>query len=166
MRTPRSIQGFTLVELMVGLALTIFLLLLAIPSATVYILDSKIRTAAQAYYDGAQFARAEALRRNAFVALGLTDSGQGWKVMVNDTQIASKSVESAAALSVEAEQEMVTFDSLGRTPEANAVNFKPSNATCLQDSGAQRCLRVLISPGGQVRMCDPAVNEEGDNRKC
>ncbi len=166
MRTPRSTQGFTLVELMVGLALTVFLLLLAIPSVTVYLLDSKIRAAAQAYYDGAQLARAEALRRNAYVALGLTDSGRGWKVTVGDDHIASKPEESATALTVEAEQETVTFDSYGRTPQATVVNFKPTNAGCLEDSGTQRCLRVVISQGGQVRMCDPAIGEEGDNRKC
>ncbi len=162
----RYSQGVTLIELMVGLALTVFLLLLAIPSVSVYILDSKIRAAAQAYYDGAQLARAEALRRNAFVALGMTDSNLGWKVTVGDTQIASKTVESATGLTVEAEQSTVTFDSVGRTPQANQVNFKPTNATCLEDSGTQRCLRVVISQGGQVRMCDPAISEEGDNRKC
>jgi len=166
MHTKRTLRGFTLVELMVGLAITVFLLLLVIPSASVYIVDSRIRAAAQAYYDGAQLARAEALRRNAYVALGMTDSNLGWKVTVGDTQIASKAVESAANLTVQAEQETVTFDSVGRTPTGNAVTFKPTNATCLADSGTQRCLRVVISQGGQVRMCDPAVGEEGDNRKC
>lgn len=159
-------QGFTLIELMVGLALTVFLLLMAMPSASVYILDSKIRTVAQAYYDGAQMARAEALRRNANVALGLTDSGLGWKLMVGEIEIASKPAESATAVTVETEQETVTFDSLGRTSEAIAVSFKSTNAACLEDSGTQRCLSVVISPGGQVRMCDPAVSTDGDNRKC
>ena len=159
-------QGFTLIELMVGLAITVFLLLTAMPSASVYILDSKIRTAAQAYYDGAQMARAEALRRNTNVALGLTDSGLGWKLMVGQAQIASKPAESATAVTVEREQETVTFDSLGRTSEAIAVTFKSTNAACLEDSGGQRCLRVVISPGGQVRLCDPSITAEGDNRKC
>ncbi|MDR0259423.1 MAG: GspH/FimT family pseudopilin [Comamonas sp.] len=166
MHASRSVRGFTLIELMVGLAITVFLLLLAIPSASVYILDSRIRAAAQAYYDGAQLARAEALRRNAYVALGMTDSNLGWTVTVANTQIASKSVESATNLTVQAEQGTVTFDSVGRTPQGNTVNFKPTNAACLADSGTQRCLRVVISPGGQVRMCDPAIGEEGDNRKC
>ncbi len=166
MPKPRYSQGFSLVELMVGLALSIFLLLLAIPSATIYIVDSKIRAAAQAYYDGAQLARAEALRRNAYAAIGLTDSGRGWQVTVDDTLIASKAEESATALAVDADQDTVTFDSLGRTPLANAVDFKPANAGCMADSGPQRCLRVLISQGGQVRMCDPSIRADGDNRKC
>lgn len=166
MRTYRSCQGFTLVELMVGLALTVFLLLLAMPSASTYILDSKIRTGAQAYYDGAQLARAEALRRNADVGLNLTDSGRGWSVTAGETQIASKAEESASSLTVESEQDTVTFDSHGRTSGALDVNFKPSNTGCIEDGGAQRCLRVAISPGGQVRMCDPSVDAEGDNRKC
>jgi type IV fimbrial biogenesis protein FimT len=166
MHRLHSNQGFTLVELMVGLALTVFLLLMAMPSASVYILDSKIRTVAQAYYDGAQMARAEALRRNTNVVLGLTDSGLGWKLMVGDTPIASKPAESATAVTVETEQEIVTFDSLGRTSQANAVTFKSTHAACLEDSGSQRCLRVVISPGGQVRLCDPSITDEGDNRQC
>lgn len=166
MRRLRFHQGFTLVELMVGLALTVFLLLLAMPSASIYILDSKIRTGAQAYYDGAQLARAEALRRNADVAIKLTGSGRGWSVTVGETPIASKAQESASSLTVEFEQDTVTFDSHGRASSAHDVNFKPSNTRCIDGGGPQRCLRVAISPGGQVRMCDPSISDEGDNRKC
>ena len=166
MRRLRTHQGFTLVELMVGLALTVFLLLLAMPSASTYILDTNIRAGAQAYYDGAQLARAEALRRNADVAINLTDSGRGWSVTVGEMLIASKAQESASSLSVQSEQVTVTFDSHGRASSAHDVNFKPSNTSCMEDSGAQRCLRVAISLGGQVRLCDPSIAVEGDNRKC
>lgn len=166
MRAYRFNHGFTLIELMVGLALTVVLLLLAMPSASTYILDSRIRSAAQAYHDGAQLARAEALRRNTFAAVGLTDSGRGWQVTVGNTQIASKAEESATSLTVDAKHETVTFDSLGRAFPANDVNFKPSNASCVAEGGAQRCLRVAISQGGQVKMCDPAITTDGDNRQC
>lgn len=166
MRSAPSNQGFTLIELMVGLALTVFLLMLAMPSISTYIMDSKIRAAAQAYHDGAQLARAEALRRNTFVAIGLKDSGRSWEVKDGDTLIAEKAAESSAGLKVKAEKTGVCFDSRGRASEGNRVDFESVNRGCMAKQGKQRCLRVLIAPGGQVRLCDPAVSAEGDNRKC
>jgi hypothetical protein len=29
-----------------------------------------------------------------------------------------------------------------------------------------RCLRVVVTPGGQVRMCDPALTNAGDAQAC
>ena len=41
----------------------------AMPSINTYLLDTRIRVTAQSYYDGAQLARTEALRRNADVVI-------------------------------------------------------------------------------------------------
>jgi type IV fimbrial biogenesis protein FimT len=35
-----------------------------------------------------------------------------------------------------------------------------------QPTGEMRCLRVEVSPGGRVRMCDPAVTDATDTRYC
>jgi type IV fimbrial biogenesis protein FimT len=59
-------------------------------------------------------------------------------------------------------QTTLVFNGLGRVtpvPSAN-VTFditNPTGGTCASASGKMRCLRVVVSPGGQVRMCDPAV---------
>lgn len=64
---------------------------------------------------------------------------------------------------VAAGQSTVVFNGLGRvTPvPAGDINVNISNpigGDCAADvpAGPMRCLRVVVSPGGQVRMCDPA----------
>ncbi|WP_280191568.1 pilus assembly FimT family protein [Delftia sp. PS-11] len=176
------VRGFTLVELLVGMALMAMLLLLMLPSSSIYLADARIRAAAQAYYSGAQSARAEAMRRNAPVHIVLTDepdtaplqesaSGRGWAVLAGGAVVRSRPAAEgqAHALSVSASAASLGFDSLGASRYSGdyAVDFSaPAQGTCLAQSGAQRCLRVVVSRGGQIRLCDPSITTEGDNRKC
>lgn len=160
-------RGFSLIELMVGLAITSAILMVAMPNIKVYLLDSRIRTAAQAYYDGIQLARAEALRRNTDVSISLTDDGKGWKVSAGGNDISVKLPESAGRLTVEAEENEVVFNSSGAASAENTVQFLPGEgASCMGDGGQQRCMNVKISVGGQARLCDPSITEAGDERKC
>ncbi|MFM9968988.1 MAG: GspH/FimT family pseudopilin [Burkholderiales bacterium] len=61
---------------------------------------------------------------------------------------------------VAATQNTISFSGLGRVTPVPAGNVtidvsNPSGGTCASASGKMRCLRVVVSPGGQVRMCDP-----------
>lgn len=68
------------------------------------------------------------------------------------------------------------FNGLGRlTSPLGAANItqinisNPTGGTCQhQDAvnGKMRCLRITISAGGQVKMCDPAVLDNTDPRFC
>jgi len=68
----------------------------------------------------------------------------------------------------------VHFNGLGRvTSPGGAANMtqlaisNPSGGTCEHvDGGNMRCLRINISVGGEARMCDPAVTDASDPRKC
>ena len=165
----RRTRGFTLIELMVGLGITAFLLMMVMPSIKVYLLDTKIRVAAQSYYDGAQMARSEALRRNSPVDITLNTSNQGWAVVAGGATIASKAAEAASILTVQASETTITFDAEGMASKSNTVQFLPgsgSGSACLATTGSQRCMNVQVSTGGQVRICDPSVSTDGDNRKC
>lgn len=42
----------------------------------------------------------------------------------------------------------------------------PAAGACAQSGGPIRCLQIVVSTGGQVRMCDPAVTAAGDTRAC
>ncbi|MCD2167763.1 GspH/FimT family pseudopilin [Comamonas koreensis] len=163
--TSRREHGFTLLELLVAIGVLAFLLLMVMPSIRVYLLDTKIRAAAQAYYDGAQQARSEAVRRNTDVTISLTNANQGWSIAAGGV-IVTKAPESAAMLSVTASATEVTFNGLGNASAANTVKFMPADVAQCLANGPQRCLQVVISPGGQVRLCDPAITTDGDNRKC
>ncbi len=68
------------------------------------------------------------------------------------------------------------FNGLGRLASpSGAANMtkieisNPTGGTCQHldsSDGTMRCLRINISPGGEVKMCDPAVSDATDPRKC
>lgn len=66
----------------------------------------------------------------------------------------------------------VVFNGLGRVTGAGAItqiDFRnPAGGACKTAAGNEpmRCLRIQIASGGQLRMCDPAVNTPGDPRLC
>ena len=68
----------------------------------------------------------------------------------------------------------VSFNGLGRTTGAGnmtAIDVTNSTGGACQGTdgvggGPMRCLRVQVTSGGQVRMCDPAVSAATDPRFC
>lgn len=66
-------RGFSLIELMVAIAVMSALLLLGVPAFSTYLQNAKLRSAAENFYGGIQLVRAEAVRRNAQVQMILTD---------------------------------------------------------------------------------------------
>ncbi len=57
----------------------------------------------------------------------------------------------------------VTFNGFGRTVDADPLARVDVTSTA---GGNYRTLRVLVSTGGAVRMCDPDVVDNADPRKC
>jgi len=74
MLRSRAHLGFTVVELMVGIAVLAFLLTIAGPSFATWLQNSQIRNMSEAIKDGLELARAEAVRRNAQVRFELVNS--------------------------------------------------------------------------------------------
>jgi type IV fimbrial biogenesis protein FimT len=65
----------------------------------------------------------------------------------------------------------VTFSGLSNAPllpKSAAVRFSPAAASGLAcaPTGPIRCLMVVIAPGGQSKVCDPAATTVGDTRSC
>jgi type IV fimbrial biogenesis protein FimT len=91
--TKRS-AGFTLIELMITLAVLALLIMIGLPNLSAWLANTQIRTAAEGVQAGLQLARAEALRRNANVrfqlvdsltaACALSNSGANWVVSLAD----------------------------------------------------------------------------------
>ncbi|MBN9408213.1 MAG: GspH/FimT family pseudopilin [Burkholderiales bacterium] len=75
-----------------------------------------------------------------------------------------------ATVSVAFTDGTVTFTPLSNTTKTSGVaNYTftlPSGGACVADGGPMRCLRVAISPGGRVQLCDPVVSAEADTRRC
>lgn len=72
-------RGFTLIELMVGLAIFALLLLISMPTMIQFMGDSRIRNTADSITQGIRMAQVEAIRRNRDVDFVLTPAS-GWRV--------------------------------------------------------------------------------------
>ena len=70
-----------------------------------------------------------------------------------------------------ADQASISFNGLGRRVNAGtAANLNvditnPNGGSCVAAGGEMRCLRVFVSAGGQVQMCDPSF-AASDTRGC
>ena len=70
----RLTAGFTLIELMVTIALLGLLVLLGLPSFTAWLRNSQIRSVAEVLQTGVRTAQAEAVRRNRQVVMSFTNA--------------------------------------------------------------------------------------------
>jgi type IV fimbrial biogenesis protein FimT len=174
MLTPaRKQQGFTLVELVVAIAVFAILLLLGMPAYTAWMQNSQIRVSAEGILNGLQTARAEAVRRNQPILFQLSGTGAGWSVALNSDgtvlQIRPdfEGNKTAVVTPTPSSASEVTFGTLGQVI-ANSDSGQPTMTQIDVTSSAlasARNLRVLISPAGEVRMCDPAL-ASSDPRAC
>lgn len=186
--------GFTLVELMVTITVMVLLSLLAVPSMSQYVQNSRIHGNAEMMLASLQKARTEAIRRNAVVELVFTDhtpdasstetngvntSGPNWLVRqvpatATDTHVfieGKSGAESGGATGslngFSANASAVSFNPYGALSTGSGVRilFKPPVGECMP-AGSARCLQLVVARGGQSRLCDPAVTTANDTRKC
>jgi type IV fimbrial biogenesis protein FimT len=177
-------QGFTMVELMVTVSLTALLMALAVPSFRSWIGNAHVRAAGDAIQNSARLAQAEAVRRSRQVVLFRTDdatcgptltaaaNGKNWALRtvalvagqaVDVIQCGTLiSAQSSVAVSGPA---TLCFNSGGRqaaNPDpgiggsACELDATGTNVFDITSSNADRPLRVRVSLGGSVQMCDPA----------
>jgi len=197
---PERLRGFTLVELMIGLAVFALLLALGMPSISEMLQNLKLRGTAESILSGLQIARAEALKRNQTVAFILTSTdptaasvgtyastaaGPNWAVQATTDAglefVQGRSAAEGSGQSAGATPQFaigatpadfsgtVSFDGLGGTalPSIVTINVSRPAGTCMSDGGNVRCLNIVVTPNGSIKMCDPSVPAVGnDTRAC
>lgn len=178
-------RGFSLVELVVAMVVLGVLMSMAIPSFQSWIQNTQLRTASESVLAGLQLARAEAVRRNTRVQFTLAGvSFQDWTVgcatVVGDANadgvddcpavIQSRTAaEGTANVTVAVDNATITFAGLGRADLAMTADItNPVGGNCAAIGGPMRCSRIMVSTGGQIRMCDPAItiSDPGNPRGC
>jgi len=182
MRTYNS-RGFTLIEMLIGIAIVALLFKIAVPSFRTWLQNTQIRSAAHAISDGINLARGEAIHRNVPVQLQLTSLANGtaeaWTVSevpppTGTGTVVQKWSSADGASSTQIVQTgggLVTFNSLGRVipqnPLDNSLPLLQVDVTSANDASdpALRNLRVVVGNGGMARLCDPALAQP-DPRAC
>lgn len=118
----------------------------------------------------------EATGRNWVVRI-TTDGGATYKLLTSSTGESGANTNST--LSYGATAKNITFSPVGlATPSETAgtgtgaptggaaFNFSDSAGGSCKPSGNVRCLRIVVTNGGDARMCDPSISTTGDSRKC
>ncbi len=182
--------GVTLIELMIGLAIMSLLLMLAMPSFSLWIQNTQIRAAAESIQNGLQQARAEAVRTNSQAALQFTNaSGRADWTVCSETVLpcpADSVLQSGSGVEGSANARIgvgttitpiatpitavsassIVFTAMGRItpPLAAGVDTRIDVRHATMPNA--RRLVLLVSAGGRVRMCDPALTQADNAQGC
>ncbi len=157
--------GFTLIELMVALAIAVLLLVLAAPAYSTWIADQQIRAATESIASGLRLAHAEAIRRNWQVEFVVTPTGasRGWAI----TQVGSgtpiqeghfvEGGEGALFTMTPGGATTVTFNGFGGIVATNAdASAVLREVEVTHAASGSRTLKVLVGGGRTgIRICDP-----------
>lgn len=170
-------QGFSLIELMIAVAIFGIVSVIAIPSYREWIENSRIRNAAESIQNGLQKARAQAVLYNTPVKFVL-GSNSAWTISCatattsapcNATIEDHKAKDGASTTTTIASNPStattLTYSNLGarsaNVGELVSVNIDSSSLS----NADSRDLRVVIGTGGNARMCDPNL-ASSDFRAC
>jgi type IV fimbrial biogenesis protein FimT len=183
-------RGFSLVEMMVVVAIMGILMGIAIPSFQSYLVNNQVMTAAEMFLGSVMQAKAEAASQNVTSEILLTISGPeeveaatssanaaGW--MVRYGQAGSRVYVDGKRLDEDGQggvlitgtPPLVTFTSLGGTmlanltPPVTTATFaftSPNNGAC-SPGGPVRCKTVMITATGRVKLCDPMITTTSPN---
>lgn len=180
-----AMRGFSVVELMVTVVMAGILLAVAVPAFSRWVVNAQVRTVSDALQSGLKLAQSEATRRYRQVVFFRTDlkacndtatasdSGPYWQIrtialVVGDpVEVVQCGVLTEVSNDVKLDgPAAICFSSAGRQV-ANA-STGVTGATCTLDAAGaasaydishaktDRPLRVRITLGGSVRLCDPS----------
>jgi len=146
MRTSAS--GFTLVELMITVAILVIIALVAVPSYNNYIANERARTATTGLSTAFAQARSEAIKSRQVVSVcgsnaagtacnNATDWSAGWLVVDGAGVVLGSFAPPGGTPGITASGNVINFRNTGETNAAFNV--------AVSVSGQNRCVRVLVS---------------------
>jgi len=185
-------RGFTLIELLLVIAVIGVLLMVGLPSYSIWMQNLRIRGATESVQGGLQIARATAIARNTQAILVFRPASLSYFVYTvpnpgtpptdwQDPDLDSPLLVDMVRRHNQADDAggasatfaggayMVTFSPLGAivaNPDASAALTQVDIASATSTDPGIRPLRIAINPGGSTRSCDPAVSDLADPRKC
>ncbi|MDO6386582.1 GspH/FimT family pseudopilin [Uliginosibacterium sp. 31-12] len=179
-----SRRGFSLIELMVIIAVMSILTLVAVPNLSTWLANNRVRTVAEALQNALRQAQVEAIKRSRQTSFVLTaaspalsatpsSSGPNWYIqslpLTGSSEAASntdfvrgETLANQYSVSISGGNAALCFNSAGRLVSNTATGLgasctAPADSVTytLTTTGADRKLAVQVYAGGKVRMCDP-----------
>ncbi|MCC5612269.1 GspH/FimT family pseudopilin [Nostoc sp. CHAB 5834] len=148
--------GFTLLELMVVLAISAIVLLQAVPALGDYIVNTRVKESANLLVSTANLARNEALKRNLTISLVSDGTSVSVQRAADGKTTVFRTVRLAAGTAINAFT--VDFDSAGRV-----APFGTSVTTQVLPSSAKTCPAKLVCPSVQIEAGGGAgICKQGD----
>lgn len=178
-QTGPAAKGFTLIELMVVIAIMGILLAIAVPSFTVYFEKYRARRAADTISAFLINAKSEAVKRNAGVnaVFKITSGGTPWCVGLttlntcNCTSAGSCQIDSVDRVVSSADYKGVLLigpdtDYAFRFDQVRGTLATVTGETVEIESASGQQVNVVVSPRGRIRLCSPATAFIGGYPKC
>lgn len=156
----RKHDGFTLMELMLALAVMGILLGIALPAVNSWVASAKVKSAVSDLYSSIIKARSEALKRNRDIVVGPVAAWpDGWTVKLGATTLAQQQATSGVTI--------VVLQRSGTTWSENtgSLTFKPTGRV---DVAAEQIAFVVSAIGSGSRCVDispsgrPSVRVDAD----
>lgn len=161
-KSSKDASGFTLLELMVALAIVIILATMSIPSLRSILTDSRIKAAADTFVQQIQLARSEAIQRQQNAYLTVT-SGSNWCSGVNANTSCSCSPSNNCSLNfINYTDYSGVSVSISSGFTGGGINFDstrgfPNEAAQLVFQGDSKSITVSINAVGQITVCSTNV---------
>lgn len=168
-------SGFTLIEVMIALAIVAIALVLGAPEFGIWMQNTKVRNVAESVQNGLQTAHNEAVRRNRPAEFAV-NADTSWTVTVKavdangqfyDDVVEKRSKDDGSSSSVTLAVTgggTASFNGLGRVDNATPLTRVDVKSSV---TGAKK-MAVTVGAGGQIRLCDPSLDSvtTDDPRKC
>ncbi len=152
--TRARARGFTMVELVITLAVFAVVMAKGLPAIADFNANSRLRSAAADLHQGASLARSEAIKRNIRTELRVvTTMWSVWDVTAVPPVMLRFGLFDPA---VSAANLTLAFQSNGRTFPAGAVGTIGVTPTTMSCGADIRCPSVRITAGGSALICDPS----------